>query len=228
MLRKEKMFKLNFKKAFAFLFAFILCFSVVDIHADDGGYTIDDYTVNATYRSNNTIDVKEVIDVNFSSYRHGIYRNIPETMYINRDEKYKLQIKDIAVLNDEYDVDSDSGNRVIQIGSEDYTVIGPHTYTLTYTIVIPEDYHSDLDFIYYSVLGNNWDTTISHFSFDIQFEKALTEKEMSNIQVFSGSLGNQSNDLNVTPIITSNSISGSAYDIGAKQAITLFGQLRQG
>ena len=228
MLRKEKMFKLNFKKVFAFLFAFILCFSVVDIHADDGGYTIDDYKVNAIYHSNNTIDVKEVIDVNFSSYRHGIYRNIPETMYINRDEKYKLKIQDINVLNDEYEVDSDSGNRVIQIGSADYTIIGPHTYTLTYTIVIPEDYHSDLDFIYYSVLGNNWDTTISHFSFDIQFEKALTEDEMSNIEVFSGSLGNQSNDLNVTPIITSTSISGSAYDIGAKQAITLFGKLRQG
>ena len=227
MLRKEKMFKLNFKKVLAFLFAFILCFGCIDVYADDGGYTIDDYTVNAIYHSNNTIDVKEVIDVNFSSYRHGIYRNIPETMYINRDEKYKLQIKDIAVLNDEYDVDSDSGNRVIQIGSEDYTVIGPHTYTLTYTIVIPEDYHSNLDFIYYSVLGNNWDTTINHFSFDIQFEKALTEKEMSNIQVFSGSLGNQSNDLNVTPIITSTSISGSAYDIGPKQAITIFSKLRK-
>ena len=93
--------------------------------------------------------------------------------------------------------------------------------------MIPEDYHSDLDFIYYSVLGNNWDTTINHFSFDIQFEKALTEKEMSNIQVFSGSLGNQSNDLNVTPIITSTSISGSAYDIGPKQAITIFGKLRK-
>ena len=93
--------------------------------------------------------------------------------------------------------------------------------------MIPEDYHSDLDFIYYSVLGNNWDTTISHFSFDIQFEKALTDEEMSNIQVFSGSLGNQSNALNVNPIITSTSIRGSAYDIGAKQAITLFGELRQ-
>ena len=116
---------------------------------------------------------------------------------------------------------------MIQIGSADNTIIGPHTYTLTYTIVIPEDYHSDLDFIYYSVLGNNWDTTISHFSFDIQFEKALTENEMSNIEVFSGSLGNQSNDLNVTPIITSTSISGSANDIGAKQAITLFGKLRK-
>lgn len=222
------MFKLNFKKVLAFLFAFILCFGCIDVYADDGGYTIDDYNVNAIYHSNNTIDVKEVIDVNFSSYRHGIYRNIPETMYINRDEKYKLKIQDINVFNDEYDVDYDSGNRVIQIGSEDYTIIGPHTYTLTYTIVIPEDYHSDLDFIYYSVLGNNWDTTISHFNFDIQFEKALTEKEMSNIQVFSGSLGNQSNDLNVTPIITSTSIRGSAYDIGAKQAITLFGELRQG
>lgn len=137
MLRKEKMFKLNFKKVFAFLFAFVLCFGCIDIYADDGGYTIDNYAVNATYNSDNTIDVKEVIDVNFSSYRHGIYRNIPETMYINRDEKYKLKIKDINVLNDEYDVDSDSGNRVIQIGSADYTIIGPHTYTLTYKIVIP-------------------------------------------------------------------------------------------
>ena len=228
MLLKEKMFKLNFKKVLAFLFAFILCFGCIDVYADDGGYTIDDYTVNATYHSNNTIDVKEVIDVNFSSYRHGIYRNIPETMYVNRNEKYKLKIQYINVFNDEYEVDSDSGNRVIQIGSEDYTIIGPHTYTLTYTIMIPEDYHSDLDFIYYSVLGNNWDTTISHFSFDIQFEKALTEEEMSNIQVFSGSLGNQSNALNVNPIITSTSIRGSAYDIGAKQAITIFGQLRQG
>ena len=227
MLLKEKMFKLNFKKVLAFLFAFILCFGCIDVYADDGGYTIDEYKVNAIYHSNNTIDVKEVINVNFSSNRHGIYRNIPETMYVNRDEKYKLSIKNITVMNDEYEVDYDSGNRVIQIGSADYTIIGPHTYTLTYTIVIPEDYHSDLDFIYYSVLGNNWDTTINHFSFDIQFVKALTEKEMSNIEVFSGSLGNQSNDLNVTPIITSTSISGSAYDIGAKQAITIFGKLRK-
>ena len=227
MLLKEKMFKLNFKKVFAFLFAFILCFGCIDVRADDGGYTIDNYTVEAMYNTNNTIDVKEVIDVNFSSYRHGIYRNIPETMYVNRNEKYKLSIKNITVLNDEYEVDYDSGNRVIQIGSEDYTIIGPHTYTLTYTIVIPEDYHSDLDFIYYSVLGNNWDTTISHFSFDIQFEKALTEKEMSNIEVFSGSPGNQSNDLNVQPSITSNSIRGSVDNIGAKQAITIFGKLRK-
>ena len=227
MLRKEKMFKLNFKKVFAFIFAFVLCFGCIDIYADDGGYTIDNYTVDATYNSNNTIDVKEVIDVNFSSYRHGIYRNIPETMYINRDEKYKLSIKNITVLNDEYEVDFDSGNRVIQIGSADYTIIGPHTYTLTYKIVIPEDYHSDLDFIYYSVLGNNWDTTINHFSFNVQFEKALTEKEMSNIQIFSGSLGNQSNDLNVQPIITSTSISGDVYNIGAKQAITIFSRLRK-
>ena len=40
-------------------------------------------------------------------------------------------MKVIAVLFDVYYVDIDSGNRVIQIGSEDYTVICPHTYTLT-------------------------------------------------------------------------------------------------
>ena len=44
------MFKLNFKKVLAFLFAFILCFGCIDVYADDGGYTIDDYTVKAVHR----------------------------------------------------------------------------------------------------------------------------------------------------------------------------------
>ena len=100
------MFKLNFKKVFAFLFAFILCFSVVDIHADDGGYTIDDYTVNAIYHSNNTIDVKEVIDVNFQSARppeqvkdafdDAIKAQEDEQRFIRQAEAYAREAEPIA------------------------------------------------------------------------------------------------------------------------------------
>lgn len=223
--KKEKMLKFNFKKVFACLFALVLCMNCMVVHADDGGYTITDYDVQATYKKNNTIDVKEVIHVNFSNDRHGIYRNIPLSMYINADEKYKLAVKNISVLNDEYEIDKEDGNQVIQIGDPDSTLIGPHTYTIRYTLVIPEDYHSDFDFLYYSVLGSNWQTSIQHFSFDIQFEKALTQKEMTHLQIYSGSLGNQSNDLQVETHLSQNQITGQAYNIGPNQAITIYGKL---
>lgn len=225
MRKKEKMFKLNFKKVITFVFALLLLIHPMNIHADDGGYTIVNYDVSANYRTNNTIDVKEVIDVNFNSYRHGIYRNIPRSMYINQDEKYKIHVKNINVSNDNFEVGSEDGNEVIQIGDANSTIIGPHTYTISYTLVIPEDYHSDFDFMYYSVLGASWQTSIDHFSFDIQFEKALNEKEMCSLKIYSGSLGNRKNDLNVDIHRTKNSVSGQAYNIGANQAITLFGKL---
>ena len=93
MLRKEKMFKLNFKKVFAFLFAFVLCFGCIDIYADDGGYTIDNYTVNATYNSDNTIDVKEVrlspnIDTNDLNTKVGAARK-----FISKGDKVKVTLR---------------------------------------------------------------------------------------------------------------------------------------
>ena len=227
MLAKEKMFKLNFKKFLAILFAILFFFPCTNIYADDPGYTITDYTVKATYHKNNAIDVKEVIGVNFDSYRHGIYRNIPQTLYINRDEKYKIGVTNIHVAEDEFDVGSEDGNKVIQIGDADQTIIGPHTYTITYTLVIPADYHSNFDFMYYSVLGSNWDTTIHHFAFSIDFEKALTKKEMSNFQIYSGNLGNKENALQVQTNLTQNNITGEVYNVNANQAITIFAKLRK-
>ena len=87
------MFKLNFKKVFAFLFAFVLCFGCIDIYADDGGYTIDNYTVNATYNSDNTIDVKEVrlspnIDTNDLNTKVGAARK-----FISKGDKVKVTLR---------------------------------------------------------------------------------------------------------------------------------------
>lgn len=224
---KEKMCKLNFKSFFALLLALFLCLPCMNVYADERGYTIDNYAVHATYHTNNTISVKEVIDVNFNSYRHGIYRNIPKTLYINRDEKYKIQIQNIQVSKDPFEVDSEDGNQVIQIGDSDETIIGPHTYMISYNLVIPEDYHSNYDFMYYSVLGSNWDTTIDHFTFDIQFDKSLTKKEMSNLKVYSGNLGNRNNVLDVQTSLTQKNIKGQADHLEPNQAITIFTKLRK-
>ena len=81
--------------------------------------------------------------------------------------------------------------------------------------------------MYYSILGSNWNTSIQHFQFHVNFEKALTEKEVNQFHVFSGNLGQTNNALNVQYNLTKDSLSGQADNIGPNQAITLYGRLRK-
>lgn len=93
--------------------------------------------------------------------------------------------------------------------------------------MIPQDYREAYDFMYYSILGSNWNTSIQHFQFHVNFEKALTEKEVNQFHVFSGNLGQTNNALNVQYNLTKDSLSGQADNIGPNQAITLYGRLRK-
>lgn len=212
------------------------------VQADDGGFVITNYQVYAHLHEDNTMEVHEIIDVNFTSPRHGIYRNIPEMMHVGytqeerdedpigtlRSETYRLEIEDIRVESDPASVSSENNETQIKIGSAYQLVTGPHTYDLSYTIVFPEDYRSTRDFLFYSPLGAQWDTTIDSFSFQLDLDKALTKEEMKNMQVYSGSYGSEGNTLDVTIETTPTSISGQASHIGPQQAITLFGSLREG
>lgn len=231
------MFKLNFKKLLAPLLALTLCITPMAIQAQDTGYNIDNYYVQATYHKDNTISVQETIDVNMKEYSHGIIRSIPEYMYVGytkeedpnqtkSPDEYTLEIKDINVTGDAVSVEYEDGYQNLKLGDSNTTIIGQHTYNISYTIVIPEDYHKDYDFMYYSVLGSEWDTYISHFQFDITFEKALTKNELNSFSVYSGTLGETTNALNVDYEVTKNGISGSAYSINANNAITIYDRLR--
>ena len=232
------MCKLNFKTFFAIVVAFLLCMSPLMIQADQGAYTIEDYDVQSVYHKNNTITTQETIKVNFTSPRHGIYRDIPLNMYVGyskdedpsqkkKAERYKIQVKDIKVSGDAYESSSEDGVKRIQIGDADEYVEGEHTYHISYTLVIPEDYRKDYDFIYYSPLGSYWNTTIDHFQFNVRFEKALTQKEINNLHVLSGDLGNEDNALSIDYSLDAKGISGQASNIASNQAITLYGKVRK-
>ena len=90
------MCKLNFKRLLASFFALLLCLSPVVVQADEAGYTIQDYAVQATYHSNNTISVNETIAVNFTESRHGIYRNIPLNMYVGFTDEEKAELQEVV------------------------------------------------------------------------------------------------------------------------------------
>ncbi|MDE6567031.1 MAG: DUF2207 domain-containing protein, partial [Lachnospiraceae bacterium] len=139
--------------------------------ADNGGYTIRDYHVEAKLQKNNVLDITETIQVHFQEKRHGIYRNIPTHMYVNRftaedaENKsatsgrvmdYANKIRNLSVDGWEYDTDTENGNYVIRIGDEDTLVEGDQTYQISYRYVMPDDRITYNDFLFYSVLGNGW------------------------------------------------------------------------
>lgn len=225
--------------------AFLLIVSIYPAaaaSADDGGYTIRDYHVDAVLQKNNVLDITETIQVNFSQSRHGIYRNIPTHMYVNRfTEKevngsatsgrvmnYANKIQNLSVQDWEYDTDTEDGNYVIRIGDEDTKVTGDQTYQISYRYVMPDDRITYNDFLFYSVLGSGWKTTIQHFSFDLMFEKALPEEAQSELQVYSGRLGADENALHVMYDLSSTEITGEVYDIAPNQAVTVFTNLPEG
>lgn len=215
----------------------VLCLlSYGKVSADQGGYRITDYKFEGTYNTDNTVSVKETIDVDFSQSRHGIYRILPLSMYVKRvtdngDTKvleYSNAVKDVSVEDWNYDTDSEDGTYQIKIGSSGSYVSGAQRYVIKYKYVMPDDRVKKEDMIFYSVLGAEWKTYIDHFYFDMKFAKELTEKEMENMKVFSGSYGGEGNNLNVDMAVTPNRITGSADNIGPEKAITIAGYVREG
>lgn len=202
-------------------------------HAQDLGYTIKDYQVQATLHKNNTVTQTETIHVHFNTPRHGIYRSIPESFKVgykdsNQVDTYSASIKNISVEGDTYDVSSKDGYKTIKIGDADRTIIGDHTYKIKFTYVMPADYRDNTDFIFYSVLGAQWDTTIEYFAFDMKFDQSLNQSEVDRLSVYSGYYGGEENDANIDYKITKTGVSGQAYDLEPQQAVTIFGYVRQG
>ncbi|MBR3173405.1 MAG: DUF2207 domain-containing protein [Eubacterium sp.] len=223
---------------------FVLClFSFVIVGADEGGYKISDYKFEGTYHKNNTVSVTETIKVQFTESRHGIYRTMPLFMEAKRDVgngkkevlKYQNEVKDVDVADWNYSTDIDDNYYDIKIGDRSEYVDGDQTYKISYTYVMPDDRVDTGDLIFYSVLGADWGAYIDHFSFDMKFDKAITDKEKENFKIYSGSYGKQGNDLDVKKYFKEsaqsgkvNEVTGEAFDIAPRQAITLYCPVHEG
>ena len=214
----------------------ILClFSFVIVGADEG-FDITNYKFEGVYHKDNTVSVKETIDVNFYQSKHGIYRTLPLFMYVKREVgknqektlKYKNDVKDLSVKDWNYETDTDDGYYDIKIGDWDQYVDGNQTYELSYTYVMPDDRVKTGDLIFYSVLGSEWDVNIENFDFDMKFEKPLSDEEQSGFKIYSGKFGGQNNALNVDFNVTSNEVTGSATNIEPESAITIYCPVHEG
>lgn len=228
------MLKWSFKALAAL--AVLLAFAV-PAFAAGAGYTITEYRVEGVWHENNTVDIREQIEVNFTERSHGIYRSIPTYFFLGEaafggDEpmQYETYVRNVAVSGDPFETnyDSESDRCRIRIGDADQALIGPKSYDLSFTYVIPEDRLDGFDFLYYSVLGAEWETSIDHFSFVMRFDKPLPRETVEQLQIVSGRYGSETNALDVVYTASAAEISGEAKDIAARRSITLFSKLPDG
>ncbi len=221
------MLKFSFNKIFAitvFLAVFLcsLPVSAADAEYYVNNYTIERYDVKVDVGEDHILSVTETITTDFSTYKHGIYRDIPTsaTVYWDIDGEmishdYRMKIRDISVRDGAsdkaIDYESSYGNGVLdlKIGSEDETFIGEKTYVIQYSIKLGDDGRSEFDEVYYNLIGNDWDTYINNMTFAVQLPKAFDESQLAFTSGYYGAIDGS----NVSYTVEGNTISGKVTKV---------------
>jgi len=194
----------------------------------NGEYAITKYKIDIIVNENNTFLITEYIEVNFSVYKHGIFRQIPLRNEIVREDgsraRNRAKITNIKV-SERADIYNESGYKMIKIGDPNKTLIGPMSYTISYLYNIGKDRGKGFDEFYFNIIGTEWDTTISQIEFTITMPK---EFDTSKIGFSHGRYGSIDSS-NVTYTVDGNVISGTFDGIlEAYEALTIRIELEDG
>ncbi len=184
-------------------------------------YTIQSYHINMIVNEDNTFDITENITAYFNIEKHGIYRKIPLKNSITRTDGSKsnnrAKITDIDV-SEKYTTSNENGYKVIKIGNPHQILTGKQSYTIKYKYNIGKDPLKNADELYFNLIGDQWDTSISNVSFTITMPKSF---DKSLLGFSSGEMGSTDSS-NVTYSVNGNSITGSTINtLSAGQALTV-------
>lgn len=157
------------------LLFFLGFFFAPEIQAKAYDFTIEKYHVDMKVTKQNTYRITEQIKVDFHRERHGIYRDIPVSNKIVRQDGSTDNVMaklDNISCSDDYSCSRQSGNSIdycrLKIGDEDETVIGEKTYTISYDYIMGNDVLKGNDELYFNVIGTGWQTTIRNVTFSIE------------------------------------------------------------
>ncbi len=157
-----------------------------------GGYDIEQYHVDVNVTPYNTYEITESITVNYTEYRHGIYRNLPLVNRVYRtdgsSDVVNARVEKVE-CSDKKKISVDNSICQIRIGDEDEEIIGEKDYTLSYNYVMGKDVLSGADEFYFNIVGTEWeDTTIQNVTFSIHMPESFDEKKIGFSYGFSGSV----------------------------------------
>jgi len=219
--RNAKMSRCSFRLGKWILAFFIIFIALIPLksHAAEA-FEIRDYDVKVSVGEDNAYEVVEMINVEFSEPRHGIYRTIP----LSYDGR-RAKITQIGVAGWDMKTSTDSRNLVIRIGSEDEYVSGSQTYAISYRYALPPDRSEEYDEFYFNLIGNEWPVSIDRVSFSVDMPKPF---DTGKVSVYSGAYGSESAD-GVDFDAATDGVSGKTLErLSPGESVTIRIELEQG
>lgn len=128
---------------------------------------IEQFDSTITVHRSGELSVAERITYDFGVVpHHGIYRDIPNRYHY--DDRYDrvVEIRDVAVRTDPgtpatFSTSQEDDNLRLKIGDPDRTIVGQHTYLITYRVVGALNAFSDHDELNWNAVGAAWDVPVS-------------------------------------------------------------------
>ncbi len=156
-------------------------------------FVIENFEVDILVRRDAVLEIKELIEVNFSEKRHGIFREIPVEYQNDQGFNYNLKLKVLAVKDEkgnkiQYQISSSGGNKILKIGDPNSEVIGKQKYLIEYEIKKGVRYFNDHDEIFWNPIGTSWPTEIHKATNVIRLENGMSYLPQSGV-CFTGIFG---------------------------------------
>jgi len=112
-----------------------------------------------------SLAISEIIEVNFYTPKHGIYRTIPIKYKDKWGNNLNLRIKVNSITNEKNKpypnkITYEGANIKIRIGDPQKTITGRFTYKIDYIIKRALIYGENQDEIYWNVTGTEWEVPI--------------------------------------------------------------------
>ena len=173
------------------LFIFVTSFGI----AQD--FRVKSYSVDIYLNKKGYFDVIENYDLNFETYKHGIYRTIiTEYDLLNSEgnnEKRKIEISNIDVPNYKFEKPFDFEIRLsksieIKIGDKNKTIIGPQHYQIKYRVHNAFLFEDNLIRFYWNIKPDGWMANFHKIEFKVHVPKNI-ELSAENYYVYSGNTG---------------------------------------
>ena len=181
-------------KSKIYLTSFLLLLITVAQLKGQGGYVIQSHDVIVEISNTGKFEVTESLKVNFTEQRRGIIRSIP-LRYELGDRKKTIRVTDLQEQNGyNYKAYTESGNRVIRIGSADKYITGIHDYRINYVVsgaIVNYDNHDEF---YWNLVDFDTGANVLESSFEIRFPENWTE-QITEYRAFSGPKGSQAHDI---------------------------------
>lgn len=164
--------------------------SFTPIHAQEA-FIIDDLDVKMVVHEDGGIDITETYDMNFLSYRHGFYRNIPTSYQMDwnidgqiESKHYYFPVSDIK-CNTSCSLEGNSQGVSVKLGDPDREIIGKQKYVISYHVKTKDlDLRNQAQMLYWN-LASGFDTQIRSLSYDITMPKAFDAKK---VYTYSGAI----------------------------------------